>query len=257
MAWRKGWLWALPSTASTAWPYAGVTFLQVASPLACCKSCSSSSFILILALLFVYNNNADVNPKGLAFLFGVFGLIYGLLISLLLGLTSVGWRHFWRVMLAGVAGYLLGGIATGLLLWLYGRATDQGYRIAGLLLVLAMAIALQFFGGGLLGWEYHRLARKRQEGGALPAQVSLVWRWIGIAVGVIILVGSLSLATRLMDFVAVIPGSLSTMLPSKTEGVSWQDAVQVPGALPDPGIAAHTGYRPGWTGGDRLGTGWR
>lgn len=189
-------------------------------------------FVLILVLLFVFNNNADVNLKGLVFLFGVYGLVYGLLISLLLGLTSVGWRHFWRVLLAGVAGYLLGGIATGLLLWLSGRFTDQGYRIAGLLLLVAMAVALHFFGGGLLGLEYHRLARRRQETGSLPKQVSLVWRWIGIAVGVVILVGALALATRLMRFVAIHPGSLSTSLPSKTEGVSWQDAAQVPGALP-------------------------
>ena len=192
-------------------------------------------FILVLALVFVFNNNADVSSKGLAFLFGVYGLIYGLLIGLLLGVTSVGWRHFWRVLLAAVVGYLLGGVATGYLLWFSGRLTDQGYRFAGLLFVLGAAVALHFFGGGLLGWEYHRLARKRQEDGALPAQVSLVWRWIGIAAGVVILVGALALATRLMRFVQIKPGSLSTMLPSKTEGVSWQDAVQVPGALPDPG----------------------
>jgi phosphatidylserine/phosphatidylglycerophosphate/cardiolipin synthase-like enzyme len=190
-------------------------------------------FILILALLYFYNNNADVRARGLAVLFGGYGLLYGLLIGLLLGLTSVGWRHFWRVMLAAIFGYLLGGVATGLLLWLSGQLAGQGYRIAGLLFLLGAVVALHFFGGALLGWEYHRLARKRQAGGTLPAQVSLVWRWIGIAVGVLILLAALSVATRLTRFVAIKPGSLSTTLPSKTAGVAWQAAVQVPGAVPD------------------------
>ncbi len=127
-------------------------------------------FLLILALLYFYNNNADVRPRGVTVLLGGYGLLYGLLIGLLLGLTSVGWRHFWRVMLAAMLGYLLGGVATGLLLWLSGRLAGQGYRITGLLFLLAAVVALHFFGGASLGWEYHRLSRKRQSDGSLPGK---------------------------------------------------------------------------------------
>ena len=191
-------------------------------------------FLLLLALLFFYNNNADVRPRGVTVLLGGYGLLYGLLIGLLLGLTSVGGRHFWRVMLAAMLGYMLGGIATGLLLWLSGRLAGQGNRIIGLLFLLAAVVALHFFGGASLGWEYNRLARKRLAGGSLPAQMSLFWRWVSIAAIAIVFIAVLSIATRLTRFVTIKPGSLSSTLPSKTQGVAWQPAIQAPGATPNP-----------------------
>jgi len=111
--------------------------------------------ILFTAILALYNNGLDRDPTGQVLVFGIYGVIFGIIIGLILGFSTVGWRQAWRILLASIAGFGLGGAAVG-----YGIRT--AYYPASLgeplpnFTILLPILTFVFFGiGGLfIGWVY-------------------------------------------------------------------------------------------------------
>ncbi len=89
------------------------------------------------------------------------GMIMGALIGSLLGLTTVGWRRTGSVIVAGIVGFGLGGVALGAGIWAYlGSVPPGGLYDGDHTLLLIGLFAFGFLGGLALGFTFDRLARK-------------------------------------------------------------------------------------------------
>ena len=76
-------------------------------------------FLLVIGFIGLYNNFNTDRFQDFGLLFGIFGLVFGLVTWILQALKSVRLRHSWRLILAAPLGFTLGGIILGLLVrWL-------------------------------------------------------------------------------------------------------------------------------------------
>ena len=183
--------------------------------------------ILLTALLSLYNNLNDGGLVDFLILFTFYGLLYGLLFGLLLGIFSLGLRQSLRVILVSIAGGMLGGALIGLLLRWASQLVDQGSDPPGVLLLLGMQILFNLCLGAVLGSLYGYFAKKRVETGALPYTVSRTWKTIGGVAGVLLILGIASTANLIIQFVTINEGSISSVIPSKTIGVAWNEPTQL------------------------------
>ncbi len=91
--------------------------------------------------------------------YSVVGIIMGALISLLLGLSSVGWRRTGLLLIAGIVGFGLGGAALGAGIWAYLESTQPGDLYNGNYILLLIGLyAFGLLGGLALGFVYNRFA---------------------------------------------------------------------------------------------------
>lgn len=89
------------------------------------------------------------------------GMIFGALIGLLLGLTTVGWRRTGSVIVAGIVGFGLGGAALGAGIWAYLGSTPPGGLYEGDHISLLIGLfAFGLLGGLAIGFAFDRLVRK-------------------------------------------------------------------------------------------------
>ena len=183
--------------------------------------------ILLTALLSLYNNLNDGEVEGFLILFTFYGLLYGLLFGLLLGIFSLGLRLSLRVILVSVAGGMLGGAIIGLLLRWISQWVDRGGDPPGVLLLLGMQILFNLCLGAALGSLYGYYAKKRVETGALPYTIGRTWKIIGGVASVLLILGIASTANKIIQFVTINEGSISSVFPSKTIGVAWDEPSQL------------------------------
>ena len=116
------------------------------------------------------------------------GMIVGAFTSLILGLTTVGWRHAGTVTFSGAAGFGLGGAALGAAIWAYLESTTPEQLYAGdHLLLLIGLFAYGFLGGSALGFAYDRLARNNEEAGGRQAWPRVRYGVYGLAVIIVVL----------------------------------------------------------------------
>ena len=81
-------------------------------------TCVTEALLIIPLLLFtvilaLYNNGLDSDPTGQIIVFGIYGIIFGIIFGLVLGFSTVNWRQVWRILLASIVGFGLGGAALG------------------------------------------------------------------------------------------------------------------------------------------------
>ena len=69
--------------------------------------------LLLISFISIYNNAPQTQPQAYLILFGLLGLIYGILIGILLSLITVRIRFAWMVFLASLLGFALGGVLIG------------------------------------------------------------------------------------------------------------------------------------------------
>ena len=176
-------------------------------------------FTFILAL---YNNGLDRDPVGHILLFGIYGILFGIILGLIIGFLTVDWRQVWRILLATIVGFGLGGTAVG-----YGlRLAYDPYSINSQLpnfMILLPLLSLIVFGiGGLfLGWVYEWVAQWRVDNA--PDEPA---RWVkvaGVLVGLLVAFFLFSNYRQLVDFLSFQPGSLSTQINIDTAGVQWEE----------------------------------
>ena len=196
-------------------------------------------YLLLAALLALYNNGTTRAPWGAIALFGLYGLVYGLVAGLILGLSTTRLRESWRAILASAAGFALGGGLLGYLLWLAFLPTRREARpFGGLGLAFGLLFLLHAVGGAWLGAAYTSIAGRRAipEGESKPAP-----RWLrvaGFAALILLVLALVSNLRQIADFLTIHPGSLSEQLTSLTVGVQWQDAIDLatePAEEQDPG----------------------
>jgi phosphatidylserine/phosphatidylglycerophosphate/cardiolipin synthase-like enzyme len=192
-------------------------------------------FVLLLVLAAVVNNEPALHLSRFLFLFGIFGLVYGLISGFWLGLISLGWRYFWRVWLAGTAGYTLGGLLLGLLAWLAAQAADRELRLIGGMVLLLGIVALFALGGAAFGWVYGWVADRRLVKGGIPLKMSPGWAIVGIVLLAACGLLAFRVGGTLVEFVTIQEGTLSEVIGLSTTGSSWSEPTPV-GRL-DPGEA--------------------
>ena len=73
--------------------------------------------LLLISLLGIYNNGSEKDPSTFLVLFGVLGGLFGLIGGLLLSLLTVRLRFAWLPWLANIVGGIIGGLLLGLLVW--------------------------------------------------------------------------------------------------------------------------------------------
>jgi len=73
--------------------------------------------MLLISLIAMYNDGAETQPQAYMLLFGLLGLVYGLIVGPIFSLLTINYKRMWWVLLAVVSGYLLGGVLLGITLW--------------------------------------------------------------------------------------------------------------------------------------------
>ncbi|UCG23122.1 MAG: hypothetical protein JSW55_13280 [Chloroflexota bacterium] len=153
------------------------------------------------------------------------GLITGALIGLLLGLTTVGWRLTGSLVLAGMAGFGLGGAALGAAIWAYLNTAPPGAIYDGQYAYLMIGLFIfGLFGGLAIGLAYDRLARRASDHAPKPPR-----RWIRYAAYALVGLIALWLAMQLRPFFAFLQDYLTPRWALDTEtiaadsvGTHWQ-----------------------------------
>lgn len=187
-------------------------------------------FLLVTAFIALYNNFTSDPVSQYALLFGLYGFIFGLLTGLLLALTTVHLRHSWRVLLASIGGFTLGGVVMGLLVKLVNPTA--GYQAHPVLTVIVLLLALAaplFFGGGALGITYGWIGRRTQAAGQ-AVETAQNPRWQTVIVGVLggaAVLWFISLLGSIDSFLVINPANLQTQLPVLTDGVAWSAAENI------------------------------
>jgi hypothetical protein len=150
--------------------------------------------------------------------------------------TTVRLRHTWRVILASMLGFALGGVLSGLIIrWI--NPLD-GLNAAPILttIILLLALALPYFiGGGAVGLAYRSIAKKTIEAGEeVETAQSPRWQIVVVAVlALFIIVPIVNLVDNISGFLTVVPANLQSQIAPETTGVRWSEPLVIPGGSED------------------------
>jgi hypothetical protein len=184
--------------------------------------------ILLTALMALYNPGSTREPWAFIVLFAIYGLLYGLVSGLILGFSTVRFRDSWRVILASLTGFTLGGAVLGYGMWRIFIDTTQNRSTTGSLILLLILWFLMFaLGGAFLGWAYSSIGYRRTLALGMEKPLPMFARVLFIAVGVALALTLIANFRQILDFVSIQPGSLSEQLPIHTLGVHWFDPGKV------------------------------
>ena len=177
--------------------------------------------LLFTVILALYNNGLDSDPTGQIIVFGIYGIIFGIIFGLVLGFSTVNWRQVWRILLASIVGFGLGGAALGYGIRLAYYPASLGEELPNLTILLPI-LTLVFFGiGGLfLGWVFEWVTQWRVDNA--PDEPA---RWVkvaGVIVGILIAFFLVSNYRQLVKFLTFQPGSVSSQINIDTAGVHWE-----------------------------------
>ncbi len=84
--------------------------------------------LLLIALLGQYNQGSSKDPASFIALFGLIGLVFGLLSGLVLSLVTVKVRYGWLPLLSSSLGGLAGGMLLGIVIWRHNFFLNQPTR---------------------------------------------------------------------------------------------------------------------------------
>jgi hypothetical protein len=193
------------------------------------------AFLLLITFIGLYNNFTADRIEQFGILFGLYGLIFGLLTGLVQSFTTVRLRHTWRVILASTLGFALGGVLTGLIIrWI--NPLD-GLDTHPILTTLALSIALllpYFIGGGAMGIAYRQIAQRVTESGEeVETAQSPRWQIVVVAIlALLIIVPIVNFVEKISEFLTIIPANLQSQISPMTVGVRWSEPIPVsPGSI--------------------------
>ncbi len=197
--------------------------------------------LLLIALLGQYNQGSSKDPASFIALFGLIGLLFGLLSGLALALVTVKVRYGWLPLLSSSLGGLAGGMLLGTVIWRHNFFLNQPTRQLQLLVFLIF-FALTFAGlvGGLLALAFDWVRRKRDTRADRRVEPRRGQDVVTFAAGLLLLVLVVNLTNTLTEFVTFHTGTTTTSLGSETQGVGWsapqqlaQDSSPNTGSAPD------------------------
>jgi len=187
-------------------------------------------FLLLVSFIALYNNFTEQRIEQYGILFGLYGLVFGLITGLFQAFTTVRLRHTWRVILYSTLGFALGGVIAGLLIRWVNPLDGLDTHPILTTLVLLIALAFPYFvGGGALGLAYKQIAgRVTQSGDTVESAQSPRWQIVLVAVlALFVIVPVLNLVGRISDFLTVRPANLQSQISPVTVGVRWTDPLPV------------------------------
>ncbi len=185
--------------------------------------------LLLLSVLGIYYNNIDSQTVHYVLLFGIFGLAYGVVVGLIFGFSSVGFKYGWSVLLAAMVGGMFGGVLSGWLLKIFVGAIRIGDSTLNFWLIFGLTVLFFMGVGAPLGWLYAWFNRQRLESGDLPLHMTLFWRVIVIfAAGMLFLQLSGGIF-KVYQFVGLHQPSTSTVIAPETIGTAWSEPRPIPG----------------------------
>jgi phosphatidylserine/phosphatidylglycerophosphate/cardiolipin synthase-like enzyme len=181
-------------------------------------------FLVLLGFVGIYNNFYDNQIEHLGLVFLIFGLIFGLVSGLMLAFLSVRIRYTWRIILASILGFSLGGFIVGVGLKFFNPTAGYSSNptLAVIMLLLAL-LGMFFIGGGAMGWTYGRLALQAQKTGEPPESLlPATWQKITTAIiGVLIGTSVLGFLSQFSSFITINPADLPAQLVTHTAGVRF------------------------------------
>ena len=193
-------------------------------------------FLLVIGFLGLYNNMASDRIEQYGLIFGLLGLVFGLLTSLLQAFMTVRVRHTWRIILAAILGFSIGGVLLGLIVRFLNPTTGFITYPVLTFILLALGLLLPFtLGGGALGFSYGRLAQRvTRDGVEVETIQPSKWQLIIVAVlGLIITSSLLTTLGQIESFLTIQPANSKSQLPSKTTAVRWSEPINNANS-PDP-----------------------
>lgn len=178
--------------------------------------------LLLTVILALYNNGLDREPTGYILVFSIFGILFGILFGLIIGFSTINWRQVWRVLLATIIGFGLGGAVIGYVIRLAYYPATLGEDLPDFMVILPI-MSFAFFGiGGLfLGWVYEWVTHWRVDN--VPDQPAKWVKVAGVLLGLLLAYFVLSNFRQLVKFLTIQPGSVSSQLEIDTAGVHWKD----------------------------------
>jgi len=188
-------------------------------------------FLLLVSFIALYNNFTTQRIEQYGILFGLYGLVFGLVTGLIQAFTTVRLRHTWRVILASTLGFALGGAAAGVLIrWINPLDGLDTYPILTTLLLIVALVLPYFVGGGALGLAYRQIARRVTEAGEeVETAQSPRWQIVVVAViALLIIIPIVNLIDQVAEFLTIRPANLQTQIPTETVGVRWSEPILVP-----------------------------
>jgi len=177
--------------------------------------------LLFTVILALYNNGLDRDPTGQILVFGIYGIIFGIIFGLIIGFSTIDWRQVWRILLASIIGFGLGGAAIGYGIRLAYYPASLGEELPNFTILLPL-LTFVFFGiGGLfLGWVFEWVTQWRVDNA--PDEPA---RWVkiaGVLAGLLLAFFIVSNYRQLVKFLTFQPGSVSSQIDIDTAGVHWE-----------------------------------
>ncbi len=178
---------------------------------------------LIVSLMSFYNL-AEIPTQLFSIVFAIVGAIFGSVNGLLLGLLSVGGRRAWRVILAGLVGFGLGGAGFGVGLHAFIYSIRTGEVDTGQVIWLVLGLFwFGLLGGAALGFVYQSIAF-----GPAPerALVRTTWlsrrRYTTVSVILILIVVLFRpILNTVRQTLTPAEAQISSILGSQTIGTDW------------------------------------
>jgi len=184
--------------------------------------------LLLIALVGQYNQGSSKDPTSFIGLFGLIGLIYGLVSGLVLALVTVKVRYSWLPLITSTIGGVLGGMFLGIVLWRHHFFLNQSTRQFQLI-VFFLYFALAFAGliGGLLSLAYLWVNQKRHERLDSKVEPRRGQDLVSITAGGLLLILVFNLTNTLINFVTIHTGTTTISISSETQGISWSAPQQL------------------------------
>ena len=184
--------------------------------------------LLLISLIGLYNNGPKIQPQAYVLLFGLLGLIYGLIIGFIFSLLTVNFKRIWGVLLAVVVGYTLGGILLGLFLWRADLLSPGMVPLRVILRLFFVSLLINIPAGALVGLAYHNLSQKRSNLGEEALKPGRLQQGIVIGVSLLILLAVVGFIRNAESFLTANPAATATQLTSETVGVHWIPPINLP-----------------------------
>jgi hypothetical protein len=212
-------------------------------------------FLLLISFIALYNNFTAERIEQYGILFGIYGLVFGLITGLFQAFTTVRLRHTWRVILASTLGFGIGGVVAGLLIRLVNPLDGLDTYPILTTLILLVALAMPYFiGGGALGIAYKQIAQRvTQSGESVETAQSSRWQIVVVAIlALFLIVPIVNLIGNISSFLTVRPANLQSQISPVTVGVRWSDPqpsspgiveFDLPTSSTDIAVAAGTEHR--------------
>jgi phosphatidylserine/phosphatidylglycerophosphate/cardiolipin synthase-like enzyme len=184
-------------------------------------------FLLLLGFIGIYNNFTANPIDQYLLVFGVFGLIFGLLTGIVQSLLSLRLRDTWQLIISSALGFGLGGVIMGALVRVVNPTSGfQTYPILTWI-VLLLALAFPFaLGGGAMGFTYGRLAKRAvDKGHSIEIIQPSAWQTGIVALlGFLVVFWFLGIVNHITEFLTIYTGNTNTQLASETVGVRWTES---------------------------------